>query len=354
VEPFEFVVENQGPGIAIESQISNVSYSESLEYPSDGRYFKVILRRTSDVINTHDQMISGADVMLNDDSGLEWHYSEAPSDPGKYYLLDDDFKAIQGRMYRIIVQVADDETYESSWEQLPDPAPAMGNIGFKESEIFKQVRESGEEVIKSIPGIWMGIELPEIDDSESLFYRWDFEPMWVYEAPFASISQPDVFKTCWAINEYYLSDYEVHTDISGGYTKDLLFIEVPGNERILWDFSLLVRQYTVSDKFYNFWNELKQQTQRGNIFDAPPYNLQTNFTSITGNNSVSGYFGVVQEQATRWYFKTGDLSYPTEEFITRVCEEDLSGPGFPAPGCLDCMGYENGIPTNIRPEWWGN
>lgn len=39
IEPFTFEVKNEEPPLVIESYISDVSYNESLQYPSDGRYF---------------------------------------------------------------------------------------------------------------------------------------------------------------------------------------------------------------------------------------------------------------------------------------------------------------------------
>jgi hypothetical protein len=343
-------VKSEVPGLVIESQISNVSYSGSLEYPSDGRYFEVILSRTGAVINKRDEVVTGAMVILQDDSLEEWPYTESPAGSGRYYLFDDYFQALPGKKYRMMIYVTDEESYESNWEQLPASAPGIGEICFEETEMLKYVIEAGNEVINSIPVIQVGIKLPKIESTEFLFYRWDFDAMWIYEAPFPSTESN---KICWAVNDNYISNYTLQRDNVGGYTKELLHIEVPFNERILSEFSVLVKQYTISQQYYGFWDELKKQTERGSIFDAPAYNLQSNFKATAGDLLVSGYFGVVQEQAVRWYFNIGDLSYFTEDFLKRVCMEDIAGPGFPAPECLDCLGYSNGTSTNIQPEWWG-
>ena len=55
------------------------------------------------------------------------------------------------------------------------------------------------------------------------------------------------------------------------------------NERILEEFSLLINQYSMTEEYYYFWKEMQQLNQDGGIFDSPPYNLKTNFSSVDGN-----------------------------------------------------------------------
>jgi len=349
IEQFDFVIKNEHPSLVIEAQISNVSFNESRDYPSDGRYFEVILRLTSDVINIRDEVVSNAKITLEEDSGLEWSYTETPEGSGHYYLLSDDFKAIEDRKYKLKVRVSENESYESSWEHLPVPGPTMGEICFEESEIQKFVIEAGEKVLNTIPGVQVGIDLSNKDPQDISYYRWDFEPTWIYIAPLASGARPN--RVCWATNVNYISKYELQEDKAGGYRKDLFFMEVPQNERILTDFSMLVRQYTTSEDYYYFWDELREQTNRGTIFDAPPYNLRSNFESPQENSKrVSGYFGVVEEQAKRWYFNIDDLSYYTEDFLLRVCQVPYVGG--PAAECLNCLEYSKGSATLIKPTWW--
>ena len=347
VEPFDFVVENEQPELVIEAQISNKSYAETLDYPSDGRYFTVVLRRTSDVINIRDEVVSGASVILQDDSGQEWTYNEVLPGSGQYFLVDQTFKAFDDKKYRLLIQISEEESYESSWEQLPSPAPGMGEICFEEIERYKTLYEAGKEVLKTVPAVSTNIELPKTNFSYPLFYRWNFEPYWAFVSPLASTTGND---SCWITSEYYLTDYELQIDNVGGYSKDLFVVDVPQNDRILVDFSVLITQYVISEPFYYFWEELKKQTHRGSIFDAPPYNLQTNFISITDQSrKVSGYFGVVREQASRWYFNIHDLSYYVENYLYRVCTTYGLDPG---PECFNCLGYPNGTATTEKPEWW--
>ncbi len=95
---------------------------------------------------------------------------------------------------------------------------------------------------------------------------------------------------------------------------------------------------------------MQEQNEGGAIFDKPPFNLRTNFHSLSGDKKVSGYFGVVQEQAKRWYFDMSELTYHVENTLKKDCTvpfiTDI------APECFDCREYSFGIVTNVKPQWW--
>ena len=66
---------------------------------------------------------------------------------------------------------------------------------------------------------------------------------------------------------------------------------------------------------------------------------------------VFGYFGVVNEQAKRWYFSRTDLSYPVANTWRELCMNPNILPAAKAQ-CYSCFNYGKGIPTNVKPFWW--
>ena len=58
VEPYEFVIENNEPTLVIEAYLSDKSFKETVDYPSDGRYFSVKLTTTTDVINDSSRCVN--------------------------------------------------------------------------------------------------------------------------------------------------------------------------------------------------------------------------------------------------------------------------------------------------------
>lgn len=349
VEPYSFVIHDNEPSLVVEAFLSDKSFNETVEYPSDGRYFTVKLSYTGDVINVPSTPISYASVELQSDAGETLQYTES-STAGVYELLDDDFKAIAGIRYRLRIQLPDDEIYESGWEGLPmNEPPPMGNVDFEEFMMQKYAIQANEEVVVSVKALRTLIQLPENTTGSPLFYRWSFTPHWIYIAPLSpSVVLPG--HTCWATTPYYLRNYAVQKDFVGGYQKALFSMETVRNDRIFHKFSTLIVQQAMTESYFNFWSEMREQNQEASIVDKPPFNLATNYYSLEGNKRVSGYFGVVNEQAKRWYFTKSELSYFVENTLRDDCLASYGGP--PAPECFDCREYSRADATNVKPAWW--
>jgi len=350
IEPYDFIVKNDVPNLVVEGFISNVSYNQSLDFPSCGRFFEIKLSYTNDVINIKGESISSAKVELYDDDGKSWHYTAVHDESTVYRLLNPAFKAVADKKYKLKITLSEGDIYESDWVSLPNKETSpIGNIGFIEEEVETYVNIAGEDKIRSVKGVNSTIKLPKNNNEEPLYYKWSYDPTWVYTAPLVSSVEP--ISQCWAKNPYYLPGYELQEDFRGGYEKELFFIETVGNERIYESFSVLVNQQIMNRDFFFFWKEIKEKASGNALFDKLPYNLSTNFKAINSNNKVSGYFDVVQEQATRWYFNKDDLSYGVVDDILANCRQ-YQGPDGPAPECLNCLDYSNGSATTEKPNWW--
>ncbi|MCG8308988.1 MAG: DUF4249 domain-containing protein [Cytophagales bacterium] len=348
VEQYEFKIKNEEPALVVEGYISNVSYEASKLFPADGRYFKVRLSMTSDVANVRDKKVKHAHVYLISSDGSRWEYTESSENEGEYMLCDDNFSAKKNILYKLGVILDDGESYESGWEQIPEIVPGeMGDIRFEETELEKYIYRNGEKVLTSFKGVNVTVDLPSSNSGNTIYYKWDFFPTWIYKSPLISIHRSDY--KCWIEDPFYLSDYVLQKDNAGLYPKKLFFLETVGNERIYGRFSVLIRQMALSKGYFTYFEEIEDQGNRGKLFDPPPYNLETNLTSTHPDKKVFGYFGVVDEQAKRWYFDRLDVSYPVENRWKADCSlKVLAQP----PKCYSCLSYENGIPTNIEPDWW--
>lgn len=345
VDPFEFVIEENDFNIVVEGYISNIAYDSTLSFPSDGRYFSVFLRKTSNVDNVKDEVIPDAQVSLVDQNGNEWEYDETT--PGYYLLRDTHFRALADVQYKLTIRLEDGNEFESSWEKMPVGIPAMGEISFTETSKLVYDFKIDERVIVEQKGIDVNVRLPQNDIGQKINYKWNFTPTWIFEAPLAQ-DFSDV-KVCWATNKSYLSQNELHQDLVGGYSKKLFYTDTELNERVYYKLSVLIVQQALSDRYYEFWREVKDQSERGGLFEAPPYNIITNIKPTNNNLSVDGFFSVVHEQAKRWYFDTSDLSYQVVNRSRETCES----PRPPVPQrCFNCLSYNGGVATNVKPDWW--
>jgi hypothetical protein len=349
IEPYDFVIRDSSRSLVIEALISDKSFSDTQGFPSDGRYFSVTLTYSGDVVNHRPEPVSLAAIILYDDLGSQWQYTE--TSPGMYLLLDNEFKALPERQYKLTVKDQED-IYESEWEALPQSAtPPMGEIGFTETEKDFFVVESSENVLRTKKGIEPFVDVPVNETGEPLYYMWQYEPTWIYVAPLVARTSPG--GVCWAKSPFFLNEYALQEDNVGGYKKGLFFLETIRNIKLFEKFSLLVTQYSLDTDYYFFWKEMKDRATGVGINETPPYNLKSNYTSINPDKKVFGYFGVAQEQAKRWYFDLKQLSYNVENTLKADCLV-VYGPGPPAPECTDCREYTDGVATNQRPSWWPN
>lgn len=347
IEPFEFVIHQSSPGLVIEAMISDKSFDETLAYPSDGRYFTVKLTLTGDVKNTRPVAVEGAVVELMTNNGGVWRYTEDTG--GLYVLLDKGIKAYPDVEYKLRVSLRDEHIYESEWASLPRVSPSpMGEISFSEVSKDMFVMEDLKWVVRSIAGVETRIHVPVNNTGETIHYRWTFEPIWIYKAPLASSVEPGYI--CWATDPNYLNTFQLQSDRIGGYEKELFFFRTIRNERIYEMLSVLVMQYAMTSEYFNFWEGMKRRNEGSKLNDIPPFNLDTNYFSTTGGPPVSGFFGVVKEDARRWWFLKKELSYTVENMLKADCLANFGGP--PADECLDCRAYSFGEAVNVRPAWW--
>jgi hypothetical protein len=362
IEPYKFVIPDTSGALVVEGFISDKSFAETIAYPSDGRYFSIRLTNTSDVTNVRSTPVLGATIFLLNDNGEQWSYEQSTTKPGVYELLDSAFQAVTGVNYKIQISV-DDEVFESSWEAMPETeAPPIGPVGFTETESEKYVVESSENVLRTIKEIETHITVGQNLAGSPIYYRWKFSPMWVYIAPLSPSATRPGYK-CWVTGEDYLKTFVLQVDNSGGYNKALFRVPTLRNERLLDDFTVLIQQFSMKENYYFFWKEMYDQNEGNVLMDKPPFNLQGNIQSLSGERKAVGFFGVVKEQATRWYFNISELSYPVENTFKKGCET-VYGPGglgdcpeepvpaFAACECKYCPAYSFGIAKNVKPSWW--
>jgi hypothetical protein len=301
------------------------------------------------VINVRPLPIRYAYVQLLSDRNEAWDYVEASENPGYYSLFNDDFKAEAGVNYKLRVKLPDETIYESEWETLPTTnVPVMGDITFKEESIQKYGYHLGEPVLETVKGIWTQIVVPDNTTEEPLNYRWTYTAHWEFVAALSSPASRG--HRCWVTNPLEVQHYAIQQDRRGGYNKDLYFSETIRNDKIFVRYSSLIVQHAMTEEFYTFWKEMKEQNEGGAILDKPPFNLETNFRSIGVERKVSGYFGVVQEQAKRWYFERSQLSYRVDDPSRTDCA--IRYQPNPPPECFSCFLYRFGLSTNVKPEWW--
>lgn len=227
------------------------------------------------------------------------------------------------------------------------------------------------------------------DAGTTRYYQWDFDETWEYHSaeyaeleyvPDTIVLRPaaDQIYRCWhndGSNQILIASTEK-------LSKDLVYEQplqqIPANSvQISVLYSILVRQYALTEGGYNFLSLMQKNTESlGTIFDPQPSQLVGNIHCLTNPaEPVIGYVSagtvqqqrifIQQDQVTNWFYSytcpMKDTILPgTEKSLSQNFASQVFTPVAAAPhnmysanytSCLDCT-FQGG--TTDKPSYWPN
>lgn len=261
----------------------------------DGSPFTVRLSRTIREQTAIPEIVHDATVFITDDLGN----SNSLFYAGNGYYKSDSLEArgVAGREYVLHILTGNGAEYASEPCML-QAVPDIDSIYF----------EKGEELFNNGTENYEGVRI--LLDSEggekNKYYKWDFEETWKFKVPYVTnfkyineftipqISDPREY--CWKSHK---SDNIIIRQVTSGVTDSvrkipITFIASEKSDRLLIQYSILVKQYSVSQKEYQFWNNLVKVNKTGDdIFAAQPYPVVGNIHNVNNKGEqVLGYFQV--------------------------------------------------------------
>jgi hypothetical protein len=222
------------------------------------------------------------------------------------------------------------------------------------------------------------------------YYRWQYVETWEYHSDFNSVLDYNngdiIFRSLDnQINRCYRSltssSIEVvsTTQLSSSVVNKYEITEVPqGSEKISETYSNLVSQYAIPMDAYNFWSNLKKNTEQlGSLFDLQPFTELGNITCVNNPaNNCIGFISFTTLQTKRIFISKNNLvSWNYLPYYGENCIIDTVKPAdidkyFQPPGgpyfnsligtamgpyllssilCVDCT-YHGG--TTEKPTYW--
>jgi hypothetical protein len=307
--------------------------------------------------------------------------------PG-YYKAELDASFLQtGASFMLHVSTPDGNEYESRFDMLHS-VPAIDSLYYlvetnsfaSESDSISGIRfycdfsydKEDYEYIR-----WELIETYEFHNRDLKFFILDSLNHRVKELPDTSI-----YQICYITNELStIFSMSLGALNLGLYVKKP-FGFVPNNQqeqKLHHKYSLLVKQYSLGQEAFHYWNELKKTSQeKGGLNDRQPALLKSNIQNVNDETEiVLGFFsmaGVVERRAFAEKPEGLDLS-PYEDYCytEMLIPGDFVDGGYypydPAPmyfaipwlepdatlvrvnkQCFDCRDYKNS--TDIPPDFW--
>ncbi len=221
------------------------------------------------------------------------------------------------------------------------------------------------------------------------YYRWDFVETWEYRSGFNStlnyVDDQVVFRpladqiyTCYSSLPSSAINVTSTTRLSSDIVNQYQITEVPvGSEKISQLYSNLVRQYAISEDAFNFWQNLKKNTEQlGSLFDLQPFTEYGNIHCMNNPKiNCLGFISFSSVQEKRIFISKGDVAYWNYFPYYTGCSVDTVQPAdltkyFPPGGppytstligsnngpyllssnfCVDCT-YRGG--TTQKPSYW--
>jgi hypothetical protein len=158
----------------------------------------------------------------------------------------------------------------------------------------------------SVPGVNIYVNTHDASN-KARYFRWDYQETWIFTSNFLSAYKSngdtvlgrnldnDNIYECW------LSDTSSNIVLGSSaklaqnvITNNPIISIASTSEKIGLEYSILVRQYALTAEAFNFYTNLKKNTEQlGSIFDAQPSQISGNIHSVANPlEPVIGYISV--------------------------------------------------------------
>jgi hypothetical protein len=261
----------------------------------ENRSYTVVLSRTISEQHAIPEMVSDAKIFITDDGTKRVDLESKGK--GIYKTDSAIFRGVVGKNYILHIITREGDEFESE-PCLMETVPDIDSIYFaKDFELVNNDSETNE-------GIRIYLDSKEGDSSKC--YRWDFEETWKFKIPLPTKAKymneylvlpvTNYNEYCWKSRRS--DDILIHQVYAGQSNRiekiPVTFIATDKSDRLLLQYSILIKQYSISKKEYEFWNNLSKVNENGgDIFAAIPYPVVGNIHSISNpEEKVLGYFRV--------------------------------------------------------------
>ncbi|MCF8346001.1 MAG: DUF4249 domain-containing protein [Bacteroidales bacterium] len=294
IEPYEAEIEEEVKVISIEGSIIKGEPVQT-----------VVVTRTSPLVYPQFKPVKECDVSVVDDLDNVYGYTEGLD--GTYSLAIPDDQLTFGRKYKLRVITPEGVRYESEFERL--------NSGAEVDSVYYDIEEkidktTGDELL----GLQFYIDL-KAADTVSRYFRWSLRETYEYtvEAPITyyfedaslepvMVDNTKEFFRCWkteTIKGLYLSN-TVNLTINEKKRIPLHYVSTI-SDRLKIKYSLFVKQYTLNEGAYNYWQKNKIATQEsGGLYTQQPGQPVTNIVNVNDSTEqVLGYFWISHKTEQR-------------------------------------------------------
>jgi hypothetical protein len=319
--------------------------------------------------------VTGCLVKILDDIGHEFPATETGN--GDYSAWIDPLLLIPGVSFKVEITTPAGEQINSDFDLLTE-SPAMDSLYYLRKDI------PGNNQGQITRGIQFYIDL-NAAVTDSRYYRWealetweyhaDYPLEWYYDGTVHHVSPPDYSRNvCWSTTKVP----EIFTLTTGNlkenkYGKFPLHYVSNRTSRLMYGYSVLIKQYAISEAAYQYWDKLRINGSReGGLYTSQPLPIKGNMHSLTNpGDDVLGFFGAASLKTKRIFISNiQNLPMDFSTFCSKGEPErtlQVFGPDdypvflygnaqgyttiFLTNECVNCLSLGG---TNVKPGFWPN
>jgi hypothetical protein len=358
----------------IESKNIN-KYVVSGQVTDDAEYQTVSISMAAPVGDPRYIPVSGCYVRITDDKKNQFVMQESVPGEGIYGVNIDKSYLIPGTSFKINIITPDGTAIESDFDRMPR-CPEVDTIYYIVKEIYTDIPG---QVVK---GIQFYLDL-DGGDINSHFFRWEIVETWEYHSKYPMewyydgsvhhISPPDYSRmVCWSTklvkNIYTLSTENL---IENKYRMLALNFVDNHTPRLKYGYSLLVRQFALSEGAYSYWDQMRiNSSEQGGLYEKQPLSIRGNLHCNTDpDQEVLGHFSASSVKSKRIFIQNVEnleLDFPPfcTPFMPKYGFKEADPYDYPIflmgdeygwymiflnRECVDCLTMGG---TNIKPDFW--
>ena len=286
--------------------------------------------------------VLNASILITDELGNAESYFSLGN--GKYQLNGTSVIGRPGGSYTVSISLSDGRVYRSLTETIPTNSKPADSLYFSVDE-SKVISSAGIEVNNWNVNVYLSTKF----GSDNLgYFRWSVDEVY------------SLFPTCWPgaiscppicyiyqpISVYNLFVVD-RRNYSGNSIKNIHL------EARNVDYSFATRHYfnvvmhSMNSSTYSYWKKVQQlTTNRGSIFDSPPYTIAGNIKNINDTKEiVLGYFEASGQKMTRLFVDRGYIPTFVQTCFPNLPQDFIPNTNF----CSDCTGLAG---ASIQEPYW--
>ncbi len=268
-------------------QVITVSYTSSTEYP--------VFKGISDCL-----------IKVIDSKNNSFQFDEDLNNPGHYKRIIPEEYLVNGNSFQLVVETPEGKTYKSPFEEMLPSPPIDSIYSFLEHH---ETAKAGEY----IDGLQFYLDF-EASDYFGKYYHWIVEETYEYHSTWtiggysdpkrelppdwANISRFVCYRT-YDLDKIILLSTEGL--VENKYKKAKLHFVDDHSQRLLYQYSILIKQRSIGKKEYLYWSELKKNNQETDgLYTKQPALPKGNILNEKDSTeTVLGYFSVSSETSKR-------------------------------------------------------